>query len=87
MNEDERYATIRKALAEALPAGMPYVLLIDGTTLTEQISDGDDEQWSCRVETVEPKGQSYLTTRGLLEYGRDIRRQNYATVDNDEEDE
>ena len=85
MNEDERYAGIRKALAEALPAGMPYVLLIDATTLSEQISDGDDEQWTCRVETIEPKGQSYLTTRGLIEYGSDIRRQNYAQIDDGEE--
>ena len=85
MSEDERYSKIRRALAEVLPMGMPYVLLIDDTALSEQISDGDHEQWSCRVETIEPKGQSYLTTRGLLEYGRDIRRQNYVQIDDEEE--
>jgi hypothetical protein len=83
MNE-EQIRAIRRALADIVPIGTPWVLVVDPTTYEEQMADNDSHQWTCRVETVEPDVQSYVTTRGLLAYAGDIRRQNYAVVNGEE---
>ncbi|MCI1831528.1 MAG: hypothetical protein LKI88_00720 [Bifidobacterium sp.] len=83
MNE-EQIRAIRNALADIVPIGTPWVLVVDPTTFEDQASDNDSSQWTCLVETIEPDVHSYVTIRGMLAYANDIRRQNYAVVNGEE---
>lgn len=69
---------IRDAVTRLLPVGTPWVLIRDDTSLQDQVDDEERDQWACRVETLSAPGQSYLIDRALIEYARDIRKQNYA---------
>lgn len=65
---------IRTALEGILPPGQPWVLVTDWTSLQEQVADQQEGSFADRTSTTTPTAQSYLVTRGLLEYGRDGHR-------------
>ena len=78
VNDEPDYEKIKTAITQLLPTGTPWMLIHDTTSLQDQVDDEEQQQWSCRVETLSAPGQSYLIDRALIEYARDIRKQNYA---------